>query len=156
MGDPASVDWSTALRAASRLRQTFRSEYAAPIADLNHRLVVIPPMRFGDQRRTYHELLVELEEVRLQNREDRFGNVVFEVFAPEVPKAIEFVAEVSVERSASEPHILAGGWPADDYLLEPTPLTAADARIQAAADTLGAGPAWGRRLAAPLTDGVDR
>src|SRR5205807_3871451 len=78
MVDPASVDWSTARRAAYRLRQTFRYEYAAPIADLNHRLVVIPPMRFGDQRRTYHELLVELEEVRLQNREDRFGNVVFE------------------------------------------------------------------------------
>ncbi|TME96007.1 MAG: transglutaminase family protein [Chloroflexi bacterium] len=156
MVDPASVDWSTARRAAYRLRQTFRYEYAAPIADLNHRLVVIPPMRFGDQRRTYHELLVELEEVRLQNREDRFGNVVFEVFAPEVPKAIEFVAEVSVERSASEPHILAGGWPADDYLLEPTPLTAADERIQAAADKLGAGADWGLQLADQINDWVYR
>jgi len=113
-------------------------------------------MRFGDQRRTYHELLVELEEVRLQNREDRFGNVVFEVFAPEVPKAIEFVAEVSVERSASEPHILAGGWPADDYLLEPTPLTAADERIQAAADKLGAGADWGLQLADQINDWVYR
>ncbi|TME08573.1 MAG: transglutaminase family protein [Chloroflexi bacterium] len=156
MVDPASVDWSTARRAAYRLRQTFRYEYAAPIADLNHRLVVIPPMRFGDQRRTYHELLVELEEVRLQNREDRFGNVVFEVFAPEVPKAIEFVAEVSVERSASEPHILAGGWPADDYLLEATPLTAADERIQAAADKLGAGADWGLQLADQINDWVYR
>jgi len=156
MVDPASVDWSTARRAAYRLRQTFRYEYAAPIADLNHRLVVIPPMRFGDQRRTYHELLVELEEVRLQNREDRFGNFVFEVFAPEVPKAIEFVAEVSVERSASEPHILTGGWPADDYLLEATPLTAADERIQGAADKLGAGADWGLQLADQINDWVYR
>src|SRR5438132_3905665 len=156
MVDPASVDWSTARRAAYRLRQTFRYEYAAPIADLNHRLVVIPPMRFGDQRRTYPELLGELEEVRLQNREARFGNAVFEVFAPEVPKAIEFVAEVSVERSASEPHILTGGWPADDYLLEATPLTAADERIQGAADKLGAGADWGLQLADQINDWVYR
>ena len=28
------------------LRQTFRYEYAEPIEDLNHRLIVIPPVRF--------------------------------------------------------------------------------------------------------------
>jgi len=154
--DPTSVDWSTARRASYRLRQSFRYEYAAPISDLNHRLVVIPPARFGDQRRTYHELLVELEEVRLQNREDRFGNLVFEVFAPEVPKAIEFVAEVSVERSASEPNILPGGWPADNYLLEATPLTAADERIKGAADKLSAGADWGLQLADQINDWVYR
>lgn len=98
--DPTSVDWAAARRASYRLRQTFRYEYAKPITDLNHRLIVIPPARFGDQRRVYHDLLVEVEEFRVQDREDRFGNVVVDVFAPEVSQAIEFVAEVSVERSA--------------------------------------------------------
>ena len=115
----------TARRASYRLRQAFRYEYQEPITDLNHRLVMIPPARFGDQRRTYHDLLVELKEIRMQNREDRFGNVVIDVFAPEVQEAIEFVAEASVERWAAEPNIIAGGWPAAGYLLEVTPLTTA-------------------------------
>jgi len=112
--DPTSVDWAAARRVSYRMRQTFRYDYTEPITELNHRLIVIPPARFGDQHRVYHDLLVELEDVRLQNREDRFGNVVVDVFAPEVRKAIEFTAEVSVERFASEPNILPRGWPADD------------------------------------------
>ena len=138
MIDPSSVDWSTVRRASYRLRQKFRYEYAHPITDLNHRLVVIPPARFGDQRRTYRDLLVELKEIRVHNREDRFGNVVIDVFAPEVPEAIEFVAEASVERWAAEPNIISGGWPAAGYLLEVTPLTGADGRIQSAAAMLAA------------------
>jgi transglutaminase-like putative cysteine protease len=153
-GDLSSLAWAGVRRASYRLRQTFRYEYAEPITDLNHRLVVIPPARFGDQRRTYHELLVELEEVRLQNREDRFGNFVVDVFAPEVRQAIEFVAEVSVERSASEPNVLAGGWPAAESLLEPTTLTTADERIQSAASELAAGADWGLPLADRINDWV--
>ena len=67
--DPTSVGWAGVRLASYRLRQTFRYDYAAPITDLNHRLVVVPPARFGDQRRTYHDLLVELEEVRVRHRE---------------------------------------------------------------------------------------
>jgi transglutaminase-like putative cysteine protease len=152
--DPSSVDWAGARRASYRLRQTFRYEYAEPITDLNHRLVVIPPARFGDQRRVYHDLLVELNEVRMHEREDQFGNFVVEVFAPEVPRAIEFTAEVSVERSASEPNVIAGGWPAAKWLLEATALTAADERIQAAADRLATGAEWGLPLADQINDWV--
>lgn len=154
MIDPSSVDWSTARQASYRLRQTFRYEYAEPITDLNHRLVVIPPARFGDQRRTYHDVLVELKEIRMQHREDQFGNVVVDVFAPEVPHSIEFVAEASVERSAAEPNILAGGWPPDDWLLDPSPLTAPDDRIQAAAEELAAGAEYGLELADRINDWV--
>jgi len=150
----AELDWSTARRAAYRLRQTFRYEYAEPITDLNHRLVVIPPARFGDQRRTYHDLLVELEEVRLEQRADRFGNVVMEVFAPQVPSAIEFVAEVSVERSASEPNILTGGWPPAEWLLDPSPLTTPDERIETAAAQLAAAAVYGLPLADLINDWV--
>ena len=104
--DRASVDWGSARRASYLLRQSFRYEYPEPIRDLNHRLVVIPPERFGDQRRLRHEVSVDLEGVRLEDRRDRFGNVIFEVFAPRVSRVIEFTAEVSVERHAEEPNRL--------------------------------------------------
>jgi transglutaminase-like putative cysteine protease len=152
--DPSTVDWPTARRATYRLRQSFRYEYGEPITDLHHRLVVIPPAKFGDQRRVYHDLLVELEDVRRHDREDQFGNVVVDVFAPEVPRAIEFVAEVTVERSALEPNVLAGGWPPDDWLLDPTPLTTPDERIHAAAEELAAGAEYGLQLADRINDWV--
>jgi transglutaminase-like putative cysteine protease len=152
--DPSSVDWAKARRASYRLRQTFRYEYTEPVADLSHRLVVIPPARFGDQRRTYHDLLVELDEVRLENRVDRFGNMVFDVFAPRVLEAIEFVAEVAVERSASERNVLAGGWPPEDWLLDPSPLTTPDERIQDAAEELSARAVYGLPLADRINDWV--
>jgi transglutaminase-like putative cysteine protease len=152
--DPSSVDWASARRASYRLRQTFRYEYGEPITDLHHRLVVIPPAQFGDQRRVYHDLLVELEDVRRQEREDQFGNVVVELFAPEVPRAIEFVAEVDVERSVSERNVLPGGWPAEQWMLEPTALTAADDGIRSAAQGLAATTAWGLPLADRINDWV--
>jgi len=115
---------------------------------------VIPPARFGDQRRVYHDLLVELKEVRRQDREDRFGNFVVDMFAPEVPRVIEFTAEASIERSASEPNVIGGGWPAEDWLLEPTALTAPDERIQEAADRLAMRADWGLPLADQINDWV--
>ena len=152
--DPASVDWGSARRASYLLRQSFRYEYPEPIRDLNHRLVVIPPERFGDQRRLRHELSVDLEGVRLEDGRDRFGNVVVDVFAPRVPGVIEFVAEVSVERHAAEPNRLLDGWPADGYLLEPSRLTAADDRIRRAAERLAASADWGLPLADRINDWV--
>ncbi len=152
--DPASVDWGSARRASYLLRQTFRYEYPEPIRDLNHRLVVIPPERFGDQRRLRHGLSVDVEGVRLEDRRDRFGNVVVEVFAPRVSHVIEFVAEVSVERRAAEPNRLADGWLADGYLLEPSRLTAADDRIRRAAEDLAGSADWGLPLADAINDWV--
>lgn len=152
--DPASVDWGSARRASYLLRQSFRYEYPEPIRDLNHRLVVIPPERFGDQRRLRHQLSVDLDGVRLEDRSDRFGNVVVEVFAPRVSREIEFTAEVSIERHAAEPNRLADGWLADGYLLEPSRLTAADDRIRLAAEELASSAEWGLHLADRINDWV--
>lgn len=152
--DPASVDWASARRASYLLRQSFRYEYPAPIRNLNQRLVVIPPERFGDQRRLRHELSVEADGARLEGRRDRFGNVVVEVFAPRVSEAIEFVAEVTVERHADEPNRLPDGWLAENYLLSASPLTAADARIRSAAAELFQSAAWGLPLADRINDWV--
>ena len=150
----ASVDWGGARKASYLLRQTFRYEYPEPIRDLNHRLVVIPPERFGDQRRLRHELSVDLEGVRLEDRRDRYGNVIVDVFAPRVPQVIEFTAEVTVERRAEEPNRLADGWLADGYLLEPSRLTAADDRIRGTAEELSSSAEWGLPLADRINDWV--
>ena len=152
--DPTSVDWAAARRVSYLLRQSFRYEHTAPIRDLNHRLVVIPPERFGDQRRLRHQLSVDADGVRFENRNDRFGNMVVDVFAPQVAEGIEFVAEVAVERHAEEPNRLPDGWLAESYLLEPSRLTAADDRIRNAAQRLAGSAEWGLPLADSINDWV--
>ncbi|HKW07080.1 MAG TPA: transglutaminase family protein [Candidatus Dormibacteraeota bacterium] len=145
---------NAARRASYLVRQTFRYEYPEPIRDLSHRLVVIPPERFGDQRRLWHDVSVGVDGARLENGVDRFGNVIVDVFAPNVPEAIEFVAEVSVERRADEPHRLADGWLAEGYLLRPSRLTEPDEAILRAADDLAAAADWGLPLADRINDWV--
>jgi len=152
--EPTSVAWASPRRVSYLLRQTFRYEYSEPIRDLNHRLVVIPPERFGDQLRVRHKVSVAAEGVRLADKSDRFGNVVVDVFAPRVSEAIEFVAEVTVERHAAEPNRLPDGWLADGYLLEPSALTAADDRIRRSAAALASNAEWGLPLADSINDWV--
>ena len=147
MIDPLSVDWPSARRTSYLVEQTFRYEYPAPIRDLTHRLVVIPPERFGDQQRLEHRLDVGAGDARIEDRQDRFGNLVFQVFAPRIDSCVEFIARVQVERHAGEPHRLADGWLREGYLLEPTRLTLPDARIRRAARQLTASTPWGLELA---------
>jgi len=71
-----------------------------------------------------------------------------------VSTAIEFLAEVTVERNADQPNRLPAGWQSDAYLLEPTPLTAADASIDRAADDLAESAEWGLPLADRINDWV--
>src|SRR5256712_8432952 len=104
--EPASVDWASARRASYLVRQTLRYEYPEPIRDLSHRLIVIPPERFGDQRRLWHDVTDWPDRARVESRSDRFGNMLVDVSAPCVHDTIEFVAEVSVERRAAEPNRL--------------------------------------------------
>ena len=116
--EPSAVDRETTRRVSYRVRQSFRYEYPEPILDLSHRLIVIPPERFGDQRRLWHDVSIGLQGTEVESRTDRYGNMVVNVFAPRVSDAIEFVAEVTVERRAALPNRLADGWRADGYLLE--------------------------------------
>jgi transglutaminase-like putative cysteine protease len=150
----APIDWSAARRASYEITQSFRYEYPSPIRNLSHRLVVIPPERFGDQRRLRHRVSAGIDGVRFENREDRFGNVIVDAFASRVSTAIEFLAEVTVERNADQPNRLPAGWQSDAYLLEPTPLTAADTSIDRAADDLAESADWGLPLADRINDWV--
>ena len=154
MIDPVGVDWGTVRRSAYLLEQTFRYDYPAPIRHLDHRLVVIPPERFGDQVRLEHKREVGARGVRLENQVDRFGNVVVAVFAPRIASSVEFTARVSVERHAGEPHRLPDGWLGDGYLLDATRLTVPDARIRRAAEKLKASASWGLPLAESINDWV--
>src|SRR6202165_2703374 len=137
MIDPLGVDWGSVRRSAYLLEQTFRYDYPAPIRHLDHRLVVIPPERFGDQLRLDHSLEVGGRGVRMENQVDRFGNVVVAVYAPRIASSVEFTARVSLERHAGEPNRLADGWLGDGYLLEPTRLNGPEARIRRGAQQVG-------------------
>ncbi len=152
----SSVNWPAARRAMYLVTQQVRYRYPEPLRDLNHRLLVIPPERFGDQRRLRHRVSVEPNEARLEDRQDRFGNVVVNVFAPRVQFAIKFAVKVVVERRAAEPNRLPDGWLADGYLLEPSRLTIADERLRLVADDLSASAPWGLELAGRINDWVHR
>jgi len=152
----ASVNWPSARRATYQVTQSFRYEYPEPIRDLSHRLVVIPPERFGDQRRLRHDVSVGLDGVKLEDSRDRFGNVIVNVFAPRVASAIEFDVNVSVERRAAQPNRVADGWLADGYLLQPSPLTTPDDHIAQVAEELGNSAHWGLELAERITEWVNR
>ena len=154
MIDPLSVDWAAARKTSYLLEQTFRYEYPAPIRHLDHRLVVIPPERFGDQRRLAHELRVSPGEAAVEDLLDRFGNVVVEVRAPVVKSLVEFTALVRIERQADQPNRLIDGWLRDGYLLQPTRLTTPDAAIERAARRLAATAPWGIQLAEQINDWV--
>jgi transglutaminase-like putative cysteine protease len=149
-----SIDWTSARRVSYLVEQSFRYEYPAPIRDLRHRLVVIPPERFGDQRRIDHRVEVGLPECWVENRKDDFGNLIVDIRAPAIAAAIEFRAEVRVERQADEPHRLADGWLGAAYLLQPSLLTAPDARLERTARELAQSAAWGFDLADRINDWV--
>lgn len=148
------VELSAARHASYSVRQTFRYEYTEPIRDLSHRLVVIPPERFGDQVRLWHDVRVAHDDARLERGSDRFGNVIVEVFAQRVSEAIEFVAEAAIERRADEPNRLSDGWLADGYLLGPSRMTEPNDAILRAADALSAEAEWGLPLADRINDWV--
>lgn len=124
-----------------RLRQSFRYDYSGPVTGLVHRLTVVPPPSHGDQVRTGYGLEVGGADVRRSERTDRFGNVVFDVFADRVDDHVELGVVVEVERAdrpipAATPTRLG-------ELRRPSALTGPDVALEAAARAvggLGAGP----------------
>lgn len=122
------------------LRQRFSYAYDAPVQNLDHRLVVVPPRRHGDQRRVRHSVTVSAASARTTRRHDAAGNLVIRSRVALVPDRVEFAVDAVVERSADP----GSGVPLpasaliDPRLLRPTRLTSADAAI--------------RRLAAEMAD----
>jgi transglutaminase-like putative cysteine protease len=119
------------------LRQRFSYAYDAPVRDLDHRLVVVPPPRHGDQRRLRHSVTVSAASARTTHRLDSAGNLITRSRVSLVPDRVEFAVDAVVERAGPGGGVLL---PAaaltDPRLLLPTRLTSADAAIRRLAVTL--------------------
>ena len=123
------------------LEQRIRYEYAAPVANLRQRLMVVPPERYGRQQRHSWSLTVEgPRRTRTRTRLDRFGNHAISVSAPHVPGSVEFVVASEVVVDDDSDH---GTHPATPHArdLAFTPLTAADPGIRSMGFDTGPDPA---------------
>jgi transglutaminase-like putative cysteine protease len=135
---PSGSELASAERVVYSLHQRFLYSYDGPVSDLDHRLVVVPRGRHGDQRRRRQSVTVSAEGAVVTQRRDTAGNTVTRVRVPVVPAQVEFVVDAVLERSG----LAAGVWlPAaaltDPRLLRPTRLTAADDAIRDLAAELG-------------------
>ena len=137
---PSHHELQHADRLTYALHQCFRYTYEAPVRDLNHRLVVVPPRQHGDQRRRRHSITVHDADARTTQRQDATGNTITRTRVPLVPDRVEFVLEAVVERvGGTSDVLLPAAALTDPRLLRPTRLTAADPAIREQAATM-AGP----------------
>src|SRR3984885_3139588 len=151
------------LRAAERVRyvleQSFRYEYDAPVRQLRHRLVIVPPSRHGSQRRLAQRLEITGARASRRLRRDANGNVVALLQAESVPQVIEFKLAALVERVRGDgPTLLPARALHSPRLLRPTRLTAAnddlrDLAAQIAAESAGEAP---EDIAVQVSEAVSR
>jgi transglutaminase-like putative cysteine protease len=130
------------------LHQRIRYDYREPVSDLRHRLVVVPPLRHGGQRRLRHRVTATGARTWLSARRDGFGNHVVDVWSPSVSSALEFEAWTVVAAPAGDGLVhVAPEAHLDPRFLRPSPLTRPDARITDVARSLAgpAGPAGAAR-----------
>ncbi len=130
----ARIEWGEVVEATFSIDQRFRYDYPGPIADLQHRLMVVPREFHGDQRRVASRLAVA-PTAAVHEALDRFGNPVASVFARRVERHIEFDHRSLVTRTLGEHHVPAAMLE-DEALLRPTALTACDATLRDAAKGL--------------------
>jgi transglutaminase-like putative cysteine protease len=133
--DDASIAWDHVAEATFVIRQRFRYDYPGPIADLHHRLMIVPRERHGDQKRIASRLDVT-PPVNAQDEHDAFGNPVATFFARRIERSIEFAHLSIVTRTAADEHELPQGALEDPALTTPTALTACDAELREAAKQL--------------------
>lgn len=120
------LEWERVASVRYLIRQSFRYDYDAPISNLRHRLMIVPPDQYGDQRTVVSNLRVFPENGRRRRTRDAYGNVVDEIEVDEAPKQVEFDAWVAVDRSArSIPNLIpvAAGWANHPGFLEASGLT---------------------------------
>jgi transglutaminase-like putative cysteine protease len=156
--DGRGVDWSRVRSAVFGVRVHYRYTYTEPVTDVNQRLVLVPPDRHGRQRLLGYRLEVRgaggAEQV--VEEQDPAGNRLHWVRAARVDHAVDFEARYTVATEAGgarrDQQAAAAGLDAASLrrYLQPTGLTAPDARLRAAARDVraAAGPrASARQLA---------
>jgi transglutaminase-like putative cysteine protease len=136
--DHRGLDLDAADRVTYLLEQTFRYDYAEPIQRLRQRLVVLPPVRHGNQHLRAHRLEVDGAAARRETRRDARGNTIVRLQAERVERAIEFRVGALLERVHGDgPLRLGADALHDPSLLRATRLTAPDARLRSLADEIG-------------------
>jgi transglutaminase-like putative cysteine protease len=153
--DPKSVDLDGAERVTYVLEQSFRYDYSAPVEQLHHRLVVLPPERHGSQYLRAHRLDIEGAEARREVRRDWSGNTVFRFHADRVESAVEFKVGALVERVRSDGPVRLSADAADDpRFLSTSRLTSPDDRLRQLAADLVRGVTDRAEIGARLCVGV--
>ena len=151
--DDTSIDWNGAVEVTYLLHQSFRYEYPGPIADLHHRLVVVPRERHGDQIRLSHRVDSSAPASEHIDADD-FGNPVVTFFARRVDSAIEFTHWSLVTRTFEpEPYYDAAAYAAPEWRT-PTALTAADGDLREVAKALRDAHPQERELAQAIVEYV--
>jgi hypothetical protein len=74
--DDDEIDWPNVQTTTVLIQQAFSYEYPGPIAALRHRLMVVPPDYYADQRLLTHKIRVSGCDVDTERSYDTFGNVV--------------------------------------------------------------------------------
>jgi transglutaminase-like putative cysteine protease len=145
--DPGGVDWPRVERTAYLLHQHLRYEYPGPIADLEQRLIILPPLLHGDQRRVMCRIEVSTPDVTRTDTEDEFGNVLVMLHIPLIEQAVDFKAWIVIERQPALGAIrLPGNALADPRLLKSSPLTGPDDAVRQAAEEMRSTGLQGRAL----------
>jgi transglutaminase-like putative cysteine protease len=151
--DDAAVAWADVAEATYLLHQRFRYDYPGPIADLHHRLTIVPRPKHGDQRRIASRLDISPRAVT-EDGFDEFDNPVTTVFARRVERSIEFAHWSIVSRVRGSEHRLDAAAVQNPALHAATPLTAADAELRSVARELRATHASDRALAGAINEFV--
>jgi transglutaminase-like putative cysteine protease len=142
------LDLEGAERVSYLLEQTFRYDYPTCVQRLRHRLVVLPPLRHGDQHRRAHRLDVDGAQVRRVTRHDARGNTVVRLTAERVEHGVQIRVGALLERVQEDgPLRLPATALTDPRLLRPTALTAPDPRLRELAHELACGRPDTRELA---------
>ncbi len=136
--DHEHVEWPRVHRTAFLIHQHFCYDYPAPIADLNHRLMILPPERHLDQRRVLHRLDVSSDDAEVTSFDDEFGNTVMSIRVAEVRERIDFEAWIVVERRSDYLGIVESSV-FDPRFLEPSIRTEPDTVLREIARTLKSG-----------------
>lgn len=136
--DETSIDWSSVTEATYLVHQHISYEYPGPIADLRHRLMIVPPESHGDQRRVAQRLDIS-PDLPARSHTDTFGNRVVTLSAPRVDRQLAFEHWALVERKAPPcEHRVPRALLEEPGLRAPSRLTAADLALREAGEALRA------------------
>ena len=155
--DHKALDWARVVGVRFVLRQRTSYVYDRSIHHLRHRLMVIPPVRHGDQVRIDHGVEVSGAVTGIAKRVDGFGNQMVQIDAARVDELVEFETWAVAERVAADgPTRLGVDSLRDPRLLQPSPLTWPNDALEDAAGRLAASGDTGADLARRINTWVFR